>query len=150
MVAYILNAVFLIAVRPYTSIWQNIFFAISDTAFFVIVLVLLIYRGNFDTVTEQAREGSYGGIIVAMVWIIFFANLIIYLFPVLKGQDSIEVRPSTTEGELREKDRNGKLARGDTFNDGHDEKSKVDGKRHDQSEDRLVERQQSNLKEKES
>lgn len=148
MLAFILNALFLVIIRPYTSIWQNLIFALSDTAFFVIVLVLLIYRGNFDTTAAGVREGTYGGIVVAMVWIIFFANLVIFLFPVLKGQDTIEVVP-TGETELREREKSGRVARGGTFNDGQDDKSRLDGKRVDQSDDRLVERQSSNLKEKE-
>lgn len=47
--AYLFNALFLIGVRPYQSIWQNIFLAISDISFFIIILSLHIYNVKSDS-----------------------------------------------------------------------------------------------------
>lgn len=105
LVVYILNAVFLFVVRPYNGTWQNIFFGVSDLAFFVLVLVLYLYHGASAGMSQSKRENTYGATMVAMVWIIFFMNLIVYILPVLKGHDKLEVIPSSggeTDGRLSE------------------------------------------------
>lgn len=91
LITYILHAIFLIAFRPYTSGWQNSFFALSDICFFIVVLLMLIAHLNFDKYSVDTKEHKIGAGQVAMFWIIFFVNIMIYVVPVLKGQDSIEV-----------------------------------------------------------
>jgi hypothetical protein len=90
-ITYILHAIFLILFRPYTSAWQNFFFALSDICFFILVLLMLISHINFDNYSVDLKENRIGAGQVAMFWIIFFLNIIIYVVPVLKGQDNIEV-----------------------------------------------------------
>lgn len=91
LIAYILHAIFLIVFRPYTSAWQNSFFALSDICFFIVVLLMLIGHVNFSKYSVDVKESRIGAGQVAMFWIIFFINIIIYVVPVLKGQDNIEV-----------------------------------------------------------
>ena len=109
LIAYILHAIFLIVFRPYTSAWQNYLFALSDICFFIVVLLMLIAHVNFDKYTADVKENRIGAGQVAMFWIIFFVNLIIFVVPVLKGQDNIEVHhekvASRDTGRLEVKDR---------------------------------------------
>lgn len=112
-IMYILNALFLIIVRPYTSLFHNLFFGVSDLAFFVLVLTMYIYHITFDKINATKRENTYGGTMVAMVWIIFILNLIVYILPVMKGQDKRDVLPE--RGDTEKDDDKVNLRRGNTF-----------------------------------
>ena len=98
LMAYILHAIFLIFFRPYTSAWQNSFFALSDICFFIVVLLMLIAHTNFDKYSVDVKENRIGAGQVAMFWIIFFLNIFVYVVPVLKGQDNIEVHHEKVTG----------------------------------------------------
>lgn len=143
ILAYILNALFLIGVRPYESIWQNIFYAISDLSFFILILSLHIYNVKADStgVDREKREGAHSGIVVAMVWIIFIVNLVVYLLPVLKGKDRNEVNPESPS-QVKDSEADGKLVRGNTFNL-KDKNDKTEHVLNNQSEDRLIDKQKS-------
>ena len=146
ILAYLLNALFLIGVRPYQSIWQNIFYAISDISFFILILSLHVYNVKADStgVDREQREGAHSSIVVIMVWIIFLVNLFVYLLPVLKGKDTNEVIPESPS-QVRDSEADGKLVRGNTFNQ-KESNEKTAPLVNNQSEDRLLDRQKSNNK----
>ena len=96
--AYLLNSIFLLVVRPYTNIFQNVFFATSDLAFFIIVVLTYARHENFEKTTMATKELKYGDAQSAMVFIIFFVNHFNYLIPVLKGQDSQAIIHKTEDG----------------------------------------------------
>jgi hypothetical protein len=85
--AYLLNAAFLLVFRPYSNLLQNLFFAGSDLAFFLIVVLVLARHDNFEKTSTESREDKYGGAQSAMVFIVFFLNLFVYVVPALKGHD---------------------------------------------------------------
>lgn len=95
---YLFNAIFLIVVRPYTNIFQNVFFAISDFAFFLIVVLAFAHHETFDTTTVNTKESKYGGAQVALVFIIFFVNHFNFVIPMLKGHDNQAIIHKTEEG----------------------------------------------------
>lgn len=115
--AYFLNALFLIGVRPYQSIWQNIFLAISDIGFFIIIFSLHLYNVKSDSsgVEKNQREGTHSTLVIVMVWIIFLVNLIIFILPVLKGNDSNDIRPEQSQSHVKDSEADGTLIRGNTF-----------------------------------
>ena len=90
-VTYILNAIFIVSFRPYTGIWQNFFFALSDTCFFIIVLLMLIAHNGYSTFVASTLEDGIGTGQAVLFWIIFLSNLFVFVTPVLKGQDSIDI-----------------------------------------------------------
>lgn len=136
-IVYILNSLFLLIVRPYTNLFHNLFFGVSDLAFFVLVLTMYIYHMGFEDMSSQKRENTFGGTMVAMVWIIYVLNLIVYILPVLKGQDKRDVRPDRFETE-KESDK-ANLKRGDTFKLKDENISQVNlVQKVAQSEDRLA------------
>jgi hypothetical protein len=85
--AYLLNAAFLLVFRPYSNLLQNLFFAGSDLAFFLIVVLTYARHDSFDKIGVESREQRYGDAQAAMVFIIFFLNLFVYIVPALKGTD---------------------------------------------------------------
>lgn len=108
--AYLLNAAFLLVFRPYSNLLQNLFFAGSDLAFFLIVVLTYARHDSFDKIGVESREQRYGDAQAAMVFIIFFLNLFVYIVPALKGTDKQAVlhHPSQevnedTHGPLHEK-----------------------------------------------
>jgi hypothetical protein len=98
-VAYILNGLFLIIVRPYSNLLHNLLLALSDLAFFVLVLMNFITYGLDSTANESSIESGYATVQVIMVIIILFSNLVIYILPVGKGQDNSSVAPSSPKPE---------------------------------------------------
>jgi hypothetical protein len=94
--AYYGNAIYLLAARPYISLIQNIFYAVSDFAFAIIVTLLLALNNGFEEYTMESKEFAFGDAIVAMVFIIFFVNLIVYIIPVLKGNDTNTIAQKTS------------------------------------------------------
>ena len=95
---YLFNAAFLIAVRPYVNMLQNIFFATSDIAFFIIVVLTFARQNTFDSTSMNTKEGRYGGAQSAMIIIIFIVTHCNFLIPMIKGQDSQAVIHKTEEG----------------------------------------------------
>lgn len=95
---YLSNAAFLIAVRPYSNILQNIFYATSDIAFFIIVVLSFARQDSFDSSSMNSKEARYGGAQSAMVIIIFIINHCNFIIPMLKGQDAQAVIHKTEEG----------------------------------------------------
>ena len=93
---YLLNVVFLVACRPYSNIFQNVFYAASDLAFFLIVVLAYAAHSAFDNTSMAAKENRYGGAQAALVIIVFLVNLFNFLIPALKGNDAQTVlhRPS--------------------------------------------------------
>lgn len=94
--AYLLNAAFLLAFRPYSNLLQNLFYAGSDLAFFLIVVLTFARHDSFNKISTESREKRYGDAQSAMVFIVFFLNLFVYIVPALKGHDRQAVlhRPS--------------------------------------------------------
>lgn len=101
--AYYLYAVFLLAVRPYISLIQTLFYAASEFAFAIIVTLLFAMHSRFDKYTMESKESGFGGGMTAMVFIIFFINLTVYIIPVQKGNDSNGVvHKTSTEVSINE------------------------------------------------
>lgn len=92
--AYLLHAVFLVLVRPWNGLLQNGLFALTEICFFLIVLLMYIGESYSDSITLETRESRIGGGQIALFFIIFLTNLIIYLVPVLKGED---LRPTVMQ-----------------------------------------------------
>lgn len=86
-VVYILHAIYLIVIRPWNGIFQNVFYAITEVCFFLIVLLMYISQDYSETLMTDTRESRISGGQIALFFIIFFANLVIYIVPVLKGED---------------------------------------------------------------
>lgn len=84
---YILHALYLLIVRPFVNLFHNILLAVSDIAFFIMVLLTFITNSYEDPGKESAIEGGFADAQAAMVAIILLANLIIYLLPLGVGQD---------------------------------------------------------------
>lgn len=84
---YILHGIYLLVVRPYVNLFHNILLAVSDIAFFIMVLLNFITNGYENPGKESAIEGGFADAQAAMVAIILLANLIIYLLPLGVGQD---------------------------------------------------------------
>jgi hypothetical protein len=86
-IAYFINAVFLVVVRPWNGFLQNGLYALTEICFFLLVLLMFIAENNSDTLVIETRESRMGNGQIALFFIIYFINLIIYLVPVLKGED---------------------------------------------------------------
>jgi hypothetical protein len=100
---YYLNAVFLIAIRPYVSLIQTIIYAASEFAFAIIVTLLFAMHSRFDEFSMETKESGFGGGITAMVFIIFFLNLCVYIIPIQKGNDTKGiVHKTSTEVSINE------------------------------------------------
>lgn len=99
---YLFNAVFLLVFRPYTNIFQNVFFATSDLAFFIIVVLAYSSNDTFDSTTMSTKENRYGSAQSAMVFIIFFVNIFNFFIPILKGQDAQVVIHKTNESVIED------------------------------------------------
>lgn len=94
---YILNAIFLVVYRPYSNVFQNVFYAASDVAFFIIVVLAYAAHDAFDDASMSAKEHGYGGAQAAMVFIVFFVNLFNFVIPALKGHDNQAVVHKASE-----------------------------------------------------
>lgn len=96
--AYLFNAAFLVVFRPYTNLFQNIFFAASDVAFFILVVLAFGAHDNFATTATTTKEDKIGGAQSAMVFLIFCFSMFNFFIPILKGNDdSATVVPLPTQ-----------------------------------------------------
>lgn len=105
---YLLSALFMFVVRPYSNIFQNIFQGVSDLAFFIIVVLAFAREDRFDSTSMHAKEMNYGDAQSAMVFIIFFVNHFNFLIPMLKGQDVQTIIHKTDEAEQTVNESQGK------------------------------------------
>lgn len=101
---YILHGIYLLVVRPYANLFHNILLAVSDLAFFIMMLLSFVTNSYEETGKENSIETGFGDAQVAMVAIILLANLILYVLPIGVGQDlSGSVSPSSPPREASSK-----------------------------------------------
>lgn len=84
---YFMNAIFLFAVRPYPNLMQSIIFGLSDVCFGILVVLLYANHREFYETVLDTKEGPYDSGMIAMVIFIVILNLIVYIIPILKGND---------------------------------------------------------------
>jgi hypothetical protein len=89
---YILHAIFILYVRPWNSLPHNICIAVSDICAFILVLLIFIGDAGMHSHDSTWREDNIAAGQAVMYFLILFLNIIVFLFPVLKGSDLPEYR----------------------------------------------------------
>ena len=104
--AYLFNAVFLVAARPYGSIFQNLFHITAELSFFLITVLVYARHATFDKSSTKAKETGYGDAQAAFAVIVFLVTHFNFIIPMLKGQDSQAIihktEESANEGQYQE------------------------------------------------
>lgn len=87
MIVYLLNAVLVMMVRPYKFFLQSVFMAVSDICMFMVYALLLDASRRFESLSMQELEDGLGETCVAFFVISYCLTILLYLLPILKGQD---------------------------------------------------------------
>lgn len=102
--AYLLHAIFLLVFRPYNGLAHNVIFAVSDLCFFILVVMIFAVHLKFEDMSASFKEDSIGAGQAVMYFLILFLNLVVFILPVLKGQDSREIKPQNSETNMVQED----------------------------------------------
>jgi hypothetical protein len=98
---YILHAIFLFVMRPWNSNVHNFLFGLSDVCFFILVVMIFASHSSFSSYSTSRKEDSIATGQAIMYFLILFFNIIVFMIPVIKGEDKSTIRPMNSSDSLQ-------------------------------------------------